>query len=66
MLETGEAREVHHFCLLVGFGANAINPYLALETPEQSRISGEFSNITEIIYEKTSLRDIRKPLAKEV
>ncbi len=32
VLETGEAREVHHFSLLVGFGASAINPYLAFET----------------------------------
>jgi glutamate synthase (NADPH/NADH) large chain len=29
VVETGEAREVHHLCLLVGFGAAAINPYLA-------------------------------------
>jgi glutamate synthase (NADPH/NADH) large chain len=32
VLETGEPREVHHFCLLVGYGASAINPYLAFET----------------------------------
>ena len=32
VVETGEAREVHHFCLLGGFGAEAINPYLAFET----------------------------------
>jgi glutamate synthase (ferredoxin) len=32
VVETGEAREVHHFCLLVGYGASAINPYLAFET----------------------------------
>ena len=32
VLETGEAREVHHFCVLAGFGAEAINPYLAFET----------------------------------
>jgi glutamate synthase (NADPH) large chain len=32
VIETGEAREVHHFCLLVGYGASAINPYLAFET----------------------------------
>ena len=31
VLETGEAREVHHHCLLVGYGADAINPYLAFE-----------------------------------
>ncbi|MEP3276061.1 MAG: glutamate synthase large subunit [Stappiaceae bacterium] len=32
VLETGEAREVHHFCVLAGYGAEAINPYLAFET----------------------------------
>jgi glutamate synthase domain-containing protein 1 len=32
IVETGEAREVAHFALLVGYGAGAINPYLALET----------------------------------
>ena len=32
VVETGEAREVHHFALLAGFGAEAINPYLAFET----------------------------------
>ena len=32
VLETGEAREVHHFALLIGYGAGAINPYLALDT----------------------------------
>ncbi len=32
VLETGEAREVHHFALLIGYGCSAINPYLAFET----------------------------------
>jgi glutamate synthase (ferredoxin) len=32
VLETGEAREVHHFSLLIGYGASAINPYLAFES----------------------------------
>ncbi|MDH4248719.1 MAG: glutamate synthase subunit alpha, partial [Deltaproteobacteria bacterium] len=32
IVETGEAREVHHFALLIGYGATAINPYLAFET----------------------------------
>ena len=32
VIETGEAREAHHFCLLIGFGAGAINPYVAFET----------------------------------
>jgi glutamate synthase (ferredoxin) len=32
IVETGDAREVHHYCLLIGYGAGAINPYLAFET----------------------------------
>ena len=32
VVETGEAREIHHFCALAGYGAEAINPYLAFET----------------------------------
>ena len=37
VLETGEAREVHHFCTLAGYGAEAINPYLAFETMSAMR-----------------------------
>src|SRR5690606_12335814 len=29
VVESGEAREIHHFCLLFGYGADAVNPYLA-------------------------------------
>src|SRR6266571_3507785 len=32
IVETGDAREVHHYCLLIGYGASAINPFLAFET----------------------------------
>ncbi|MFO1070309.1 MAG: glutamate synthase large subunit [Geminicoccaceae bacterium] len=38
VVETGEAREVHHFCCLAGYGAEAVNPYLALETLEDIRV----------------------------
>jgi glutamate synthase (NADPH/NADH) large chain len=41
VVETGEAREVHHFCVLAGFGAEAINPYLALETLTELGIGAE-------------------------
>ena len=37
VVETGEAREIHHFCTLAGFGAEAINPYLAFDTVDQLR-----------------------------
>ena len=35
IVEAGDVREVHHAALLVGYGASAINPYLAMETAEQ-------------------------------
>ena len=38
VIETGEAREVHHFCVLAGYGAEAVNPYLAFQTIEALRI----------------------------
>ena len=41
VVETGEAREVHHFCALAGYGAEAINPYLAFETIEAMRVRKE-------------------------
>ena len=40
IVETGEAREVHHHCLLVGYGADAINPYLAFESLWQAQRDG--------------------------
>jgi len=47
VIETGEAREVHHFACLIGFGASGINPYLAFESirelQEQGHISPELS-----------------------
>jgi glutamate synthase (NADPH) large chain len=38
VIETGEAREVHHFCVLAGYGAEAVNPYLAFQTLEELRV----------------------------
>ena len=35
VVETGEAREVHHFATLTGYGAGAVNPYLAFATIDQ-------------------------------
>ncbi|MGQ0659730.1 glutamate synthase large subunit, partial [Sphingosinicella sp.] len=40
VLETGEAREVHHFCVLAGYGAEAINPWLAFDVIEDLRVRG--------------------------
>ncbi len=46
VLETGEAREVHHHCMLIGYGADAINPYLAFETLMGLRNDGLFIDAT--------------------
>ncbi len=40
VVESGEAREVHHHCLLIGYGADAINPYLAFEALWHARREG--------------------------
>ncbi|HMQ58488.1 MAG TPA: glutamate synthase-related protein, partial [Rhizobiaceae bacterium] len=42
VVETGEAREVHHFCCLAGYGAEAINPWLAFDTLLDMHNRGEF------------------------
>jgi len=44
VVETGEAREVHHHCLLVGFGVDAINPYLAFEALFQAQRDGSLDH----------------------
>ncbi|MBN1844106.1 MAG: glutamate synthase large subunit [Sedimentisphaerales bacterium] len=41
ILESAEPREVMHFCLLSGFGANAVNPYLALEALDELKKRGD-------------------------
>ncbi|MFZ4668447.1 MAG: glutamate synthase large subunit [Microthrixaceae bacterium] len=46
IVETGDAREVHHFCLLLGFGASAINPYLAFDSIEQLQVAGTLGDLS--------------------
>ncbi|WP_395613162.1 glutamate synthase large subunit [Allosphingosinicella sp.] len=43
VLETGEAREVHHFCVLAGYGAEAINPWLAFDLIEDLSVRGQLA-----------------------
>ncbi|HEY9175535.1 MAG TPA: glutamate synthase central domain-containing protein, partial [Verrucomicrobiae bacterium] len=45
VLESGEPREVHHFALLIGYGASAINPYMAFETLDDLIREGLLENI---------------------
>ncbi|MDQ1512630.1 MAG: glutamate synthase large chain, partial [Microbacteriaceae bacterium] len=46
IVEAGDVREVHHVALLIGYGASAVNPYLAMETVEQLVRSGQLTGIT--------------------
>jgi glutamate synthase (NADPH/NADH) large chain len=46
VVETGEAREVHHVALLLGYGASAVNPYLAFESIEDMIRSGIVTGVT--------------------
>lgn len=46
LLESGEPREVHHFAVLIGYGASAINPYLAFESIEDMIRQGLLTGIT--------------------
>ncbi|MBI2963090.1 MAG: glutamate synthase large subunit, partial [Deltaproteobacteria bacterium] len=62
LVETGEAREVHHMALLVAYGAAAINPYLAFETIEDLICEGELGDL-EL---QTAIRQYIKALTKGV
>lgn len=71
VLETGEAREVHHFCLLVGYGADAINPYLAFEALWQASRDGlldsdKYADDDKIVaaYRKAVAKGMLKVMAK--
>ncbi|MEC8988593.1 MAG: glutamate synthase central domain-containing protein, partial [Verrucomicrobiota bacterium] len=63
VLETGEAREVHHHCLLVGYGADAINPYLAFESLWQARREG-LTDDEKFTDDKSIVTAYRKGVAK--
>jgi glutamate synthase (NADPH) large chain len=62
VLETGEAREVHHFSLLIGFGCSAINPYVAFETIDGMIQDGLLTNIDH----KTACKNMVKAASKGV
>ncbi len=69
VVESGEPREVHHFCVLLGYGASAINPYLAFETLEQMQKDGVIRRdleATEVIenYIKAISKGILKVMSK--
>ena len=68
VLESGEPREVHHFCTLVGYGVTAINPYIAYETVRDLCEKGFLGNKTwedaQKSYMKGSVKGMLKVLTK--
>ncbi|WP_372725014.1 glutamate synthase large subunit [Novipirellula sp.] len=69
VIETGEAREVHHHCLLIGYGADAINPYLAFEALWQARRDGLMDSTLDddkivAAYRKAVAKGMLKVMAK--
>jgi glutamate synthase (ferredoxin) len=68
VLESGEPREVHHFCLLMGYGVQAINPYLAYECLNDMIQEGMLPGITYVEavkgYDKAVYKGVVKVMAK--
>ena len=62
VVESGDAREVHHFALLIGYGAAAVNPYLALESIAEMVRDGLLGEMTE----REALRHYLKAASKGV
>ena len=62
VVESGEVREVHHVALLIGFGAAAVNPYLAMESAEDLVRQGVVTGITP----EKAVRNLIKSLGKGV
>ncbi len=68
VLESGEPREVHHFALLVGYGASAVNPYLALDIIDDAVRTGFITDIepfeARAHYLKAAIKGIVKVVSK--
>lgn len=62
VVESGEVREVHHVALLIGFGAAAVNPYLAMESAEDLVRQGIITGVTP----EKAVRNLIKSLGKGV
>src|SRR5688572_9185440 len=64
VVETGSAREVHHFALLAGYGAEAIHPYLALETLAAGLDDGLDAKEAQKRYIKAICKGLYKVMSK--
>ena len=64
VMESGDAREVHHFALLVGYGAGAVNPYLALDTVKDLAETGQINGIDSEYAQKNFIKANEKGVLK--
>jgi len=64
ILETGEPREVHHFALLIGYGAGAVNPYLALATVRDLAVRGQINGTKPEYSQKNLIKANQKGVLK--
>jgi len=64
VVETGEAREVHHFCCLIGYGAGAVNPYLVYATLTVMVKSGELKGMDPETAQRNYIKAVRKGILK--
>ena len=64
VLESGEPREVHHFCTLVGYGCAAINPYLAFETLDDMIRQGLLVGVNHYTACKNFIKSATKGIVK--
>ena len=64
LVECGDARDVHHVATLIGYGASAVNPYLALETAEDMVVQGQVTGITPERSSKNMVKALGKGVLK--
>ena len=64
ILESGEPRQVHHFCTLLGYGAQAINPYLAFESLEDLIREGLLPNLKHEYAVQKYIKGVTKGVIK--
>ena len=64
VIESGDAREVHHLALLIGYGAGAVNPYLAFETLDDMIRHGMLPGVTHEKAVKNYIKALNKGVLK--
>jgi glutamate synthase (ferredoxin) len=64
VVETGDAREVHHVCLLIGYGAGAVNPWVAFETLDDLIEQGALPGVDRVKAVRNYIKALNKGILK--